>query len=154
MVLPSIQNLVLRKNVSPNDVRNIVTELAKCELYNVENKDNLKDNQAKVMTDVIMLLCGMGTDQDMANNARSAISNKKTAYSLYNGICNIVNLMKGTLTESLLREDEIQCEIPTFQEFLHILGLDDGSLELNEEVKRINKEAIFNKFNNIYKKII
>lgn len=153
-VIPQVQALIQRKNCSPNDVENVVKALANCELYNVENRYGVKDNQAKVITNVVMLLCGIGTDQDMANNARRVISNKKEAYSLYNGICNIVNLMKGTLTESLLREDEIPCEIPTFQEFLHIIGLDDGSLELNEEFKRINTEAIFNKFNNIYKKLI
>lgn len=149
------------KNPNVQSMDKVINELANCELYQIENTKvrSKKAEYRKIIKDCVMLCCGFGEAQDLAQFARQVLQNNpQDTYKVWEHINNIVNIINASkiLKENMEKLNEDIAKNISYDEFVKLMGLDNDSVEkqqmqIQENIKKVNTDFnnILNRLNNV-----
>ena len=152
-VMPLIEKALAKPSV--NNMIEVVKELAKCELWQTENRFNMLDGKVRIATSVIMAKCGFGNTTQIAQYARQIITNKNEALEISNVITNITMLINGSMIKQMNENmGKTLCQPTSFDELVQILGIEDVVNNDEKKAQALNevKQLFFEQLNKIQKK--
>ena len=154
-VLPLVNKGLSNPKPSFADLYNVVNAIAMIELSQFAPKgpkiDIGREVYAGLASNIVMLCGGFGDATQARKLAQFCLADYKHAKKVHDTVSNIMNILNGTLRESLIIEEDL-FRIPSFDEFLNICGIDEEDLinkeyDTQSEISAINEQfkRYFNK---------
>lgn len=136
--IPDVEQAL--KNPTQHNIERIIGDLARIQLYQIDVKDNQKEQYVNIVKNLIMCGMGYGDINQVANYARLIQQERTYNHNIYTKVWNIVRnitqLLNGQLKESIMIEQI--CKEYSLEDILNIFGATDEErmMEQKENIKK------------------